>query len=375
VNVAEVFPVWEPWALPMALVRKSVDDKSPLMILNGPGSTMPGAFNKAVGGAVLALVYIGLSASMILFNKALMHEHRFPFPVFLTTLHMVGALGMSLFMYQFAPALFPSAPQVFSEPPELDDTENIGLHYRIMAALKPFCSIAGCGAMSLVTSNWAYRVAPVSFLQMVKESHIIIVYALMVLFGLDRLRFKNTMTLVFVAICSMVAVSAQVSLSISGLVLQTICGIFGSLQLVLTNLMMSRSGKGKIDPMTMVLCTAPVMLAFLLPANIIFWDPRIMEQLHLLWRYIACNMALAFTLQVTIAVTVRSLSATGFSLASILKDLGIVFAASCVLGENLSTLQICGFLGSIFGIGLYSLMKLFPEAFEFPSSAQGSGRK
>jgi len=359
----------------MTMARKSADEKSPLMILNGPGSVMPEAFSKAVGGALLGIVYIGLSASMILFNKALMHEHRFPFPVFLTTLHMVGALGMSLLMRQLAPALFPSAARVFNEPPELDDTENVDTPRRIMAALRPFCAIAFCGSMSLVTSNWAYRVAPVSFLQMVKESHIIIVYTLMVLFGLDTLRFKSTMTLVFVAICSMVAVSAQVSLSIPGLVLQTVCGVFGSLQLVLTNMMMSRSGRGKIDPMTMVLCTAPVMLAFLVPANYLFWDPRIIERLHLLWQYILCNMALAFTLQVTIAVTVRSLSATGFSLASILKDLGIVFAASCVLGEHLTSLQISGFLGSIFGIGLYSAMKLFPEAFEFSSSAQGSARK
>mmetsp|Transcript_94766 Transcript_94766/g.187752 ORF Transcript_94766/g.187752 Transcript_94766/m.187752 type:complete len:348 (-) Transcript_94766:46-1089(-) len=347
----------------MTVAASFVNERTPLV-----DQSKASVVVKVLVGISIATLFISVSASMILFNKALMREDRFPFPVFLTTLHMAGSLTLSLLLRSIAPSFFPSASSVFrgSELPGASTEKK---------SLRPFVPIALCGALCLVAGNWAYKVATVSFLQMVKESHIIIVYTLMVLFGLDTLRFKSTLTLIFVAICSMVAVSAQVSLSIPGLVLQTVCGVFGSLQLVLTNMMMARSGKGKIDPMTMVLCTAPVMLAFLLPANVLFWDPLIPERLHLLWRYIACNMVLAFTLQVTIAVTVRSLSATGFSLASILKDLGIVFAASCVLGEHLTSLQLGGFLGSIVGIGLYSAMKIFPEAFDFSSSTQGSGRK
>eukprot|EP00419_Tripos_fusus_P076168 CAMPEP_0172893026 /NCGR_PEP_ID=MMETSP1075-20121228/147552_1 /TAXON_ID=2916 /ORGANISM="Ceratium fusus, Strain PA161109" /LENGTH=127 /DNA_ID=CAMNT_0013747811 /DNA_START=87 /DNA_END=470 /DNA_ORIENTATION=- len=114
--------------------------------------------------------------------------------------------------------------------------------------------------------------------------------------------------------------------------------------------------------MTMVLCVAPSMLALLIPASAIMWDHVIIERLHALWHCIACNVVVAFMLQVITAVTIRNLSATGMALVCVVKDLGIVFAASRILGEQLSRLQILGFVGSVLGIGLYSAMKLFPAA-------------
>jgi len=198
---------------------------------------------------------------------------------------------------------------------------------------------------------------------MVKESHILFVYTLMVVFGLDQFRVRNMLVLFLVACFSALAVCAQITLSVPGLVLQLVCGLFGSLQLVLTNKMLIKSGNGKIDPMTMVLCVAPMMLLFLGPANIVYWDSRTYGRLVVFWPYLACNVLLAFMLQVTTALTIRGLSALGFSLASVLKDLGIVAAASLVLHEILTPLQLCGFAGSVAGIGLYSAMKLFPSVF------------
>lgn len=329
---------------------------------------------RALQGVLLAGFYIAVSSTMILFNKALMRDDRFPFPVFLTLMHMIGSLAMCLIIRTFAPWCFPSLPMVFDEPPLLDainEAPSRGM-LRVGKALVPFIPIAACGALCLVTGNWAYRVATVSFLQMIKESHIVIVYLLSLTFGLEQAKSRNAIVLIFVAVSATLAVSAQAQLSVAGLVLQMVAGLFGSLQIVLTNVMLSRSGKGKIDPMTMVLCVAPLMIAFLLPATVATWERVIFARLCQLWRAIACNVALAFVLQATIALTIGHLSATGMSLASMAKDLGIIFAASQVLGEHLSGIQILGFGGSIFGISLYSAMKLVPEKFDDGLAAAAS---
>jgi len=351
-----------------AAQREQTDcEQTPLLARKAPIAV------RALQGLMCSGFYIAVSSSMILFNKALMREDRFPFPIVLTLMHMLGSFAMCLISRRLAPWFFPSAPMVFDEPPLFNVVLNERCTWRmlrVVKALVPFIPIAACGAICLVTGNWAYRVATVSFLQMIKESHIVIVYVLSLILGLERAKPCNAIVLIFVAMSASLAVSAQASLSVAGLALQMVAGLFGSLQIVLTNSMMSRSGKGKIDPMTMVLCVAPLMIVFLLPASIVTWDHMILVRLCKFWRSLCCNIALAFVLQVTIAVTIRNLSATGMSLASVAKDLGIVFAASQVLAEHLSAIQILGFGGSVLGISLYSAMKLVPEVFDGPAAAQ-----
>lgn len=325
--------------------------------------------------ASLGLAYVMASSTMILFNKLLMHEDRFPFPICLTTMHMSGSLALSLVLRSLVPSLFPSAPMAFKEQPPLDGIKPFASRaHLVSSALLPFAPIAACGAVTLVTGNWAYRLAPVSFLQIVNESHILFVYILMVVFGLDQFRIRNILVLSIVACFSALAVCAQITLSLPGLVLQLVCGLFGSLQLVLTNKMLIKSGKGRIDPMTMVLCVAPMMLLFLGPANIAYWDSRTYGRLVVFWPYLACNVLLAFMLQVITALTIRGLSALGCSLASMLKDLGIVATSSLILHEILTPLQLCGFAGSVAGIGLYSAMQFFPSTFESASPGHSKGK-
>lgn len=331
---------------------------------------------RAVHGISIAMLFIAVSASMILFNKALMNKDLFPFPVFLVTLHMTGSLTMCVLLRSIAPSFFPSASSVFS-PQQLPGTatekDMSWYPFTVLAGLKPFAAIAFCGALCLVTGNMAYKVATVSFLQMIKESHIVIVYILSLAFGLEQLKFRNAVVLLCVAVCACMAVSAQASLSMTGLVLQMISGFCASMQMVLTNVMLSRTGRGKIDPMTMVLCVAPMMLVFLVPANFLVWDARILERLSEHRFYILGNVLLAFFVQVASAVTIRSISATGMALASVMKDLGIVLAASRILGDHLSGPQVVGFIGSVSFIGLYSAMKLLPQEFERSTASAKEG--
>jgi hypothetical protein len=314
---------------------------------------------------------------MILFNKHLMHEDRFPFATCLTTLHSLAALVLSSLLCQVAPSLFPSWHAVFGDSHRTDslaydvddkagnDVEAacLGLLHARLQALLPFAPLGICGVCSLVAGNWAYRYAEVAFLQIVKESGIVMVYALMVLFKLEALRWRCAVTLAFVAVAATCAVygAEGAAFSLPGLLLQLLGLVGGSAQIVLTNRMMANSGGPKVDPMTMVLCTAPAMLVTLAPCNVIFWDARIPGRLYRYGYELFGNTVLACVLQVVMAVSIGRLSGTGYALASVTKDLFIVGSASFVLQEHLTWIQVCGFSGSVVGISLYSAMRLFPS--------------
>merc|ERR1719450_1063490 len=104
--------------------------------------------------------------------------------------------------------------------------------------------------------------------------------------------------------------------------------------------------------MTMVLGTAPVVLCVLFPVNLFFWDASIPRLASLWWKELAGNAMAAFILQVVNAITIRELSATGLALAAVLKDLAIVGSAAVLLHESLTSIQLVGFAGAVFGISL-----------------------
>jgi len=329
-------------------------------IAPAPVSTL----TRAIIVVTLAATYIAISASMICFNKFLMTADRFPFAAQLTTIHMITSWVLASALRAFIPAFFPSASTVFGEngDAEKDKVFLIVQFHRF----KPFIPIACCGAVSLVAGNTAYQYASVAFLQMVKESHIVFVYGLMVFYGLDRLRLRNVMVIIFVAVMASLAVYGELHFSATGLSLQMCAGFAGSLQIVLSNKLMAQSKGPKIDPMTMVLCIAPVTLCVMLPVNVGFWNPVIPERAVVWWRFLVLNALLAFALQVVTAIAIRELSGTGQALASVLKDLCIIGAASLILHENLAMLQYIGFAGAVSGMFLYSIMKLCPHWFETP---------
>merc|ERR1719345_211325 len=116
---------------------------------------------------------------------------------------------------------------------------------------------------------------------------------------------------------------------------------------------MSYNGGPKIDPLTMVLGTAPVILILVMPFNYFFWSPMILPRLILYKTELLFSGILAFCLQVVNAITIKELSATGLALAAVVKDMMIVVAATVVLHESLTLVQIVAFSGALGGIAVY----------------------
>lgn len=381
-------------AVPSAADSRSLDEETPLLqgIHSGPSAPGRAAVGGAAGGllaanatsygavlmrAAVALLlgslFIVVSSGMILFNKTLMRADRFPHAPFLTSLHMLGSLTLSLILYAVQPGLFPSSAAVFGSCLAADCKED--KYQGVMCARRcrltgmlPFAPIAVCFTVALVAGNEAYRYSQVAFLQMIKESHLTIVYLFSVIFGLEVASTRSFVILIFVAVSASVAVASDATPSLIGFMLQMLAGTMGSLQIVLCNKMLADTGGAKVDPLTMVLCLAPMTLIALIPANFMFWDAQIPEHFMQWWPLLLANVLLAFTLQVTTAICIRTLHGVGHSLVGVIKDLAIVLAAQCILHEKITALQALGFIGSICGVALYSSTKLFPDFFDPPAN-------
>jgi drug/metabolite transporter (DMT)-like permease len=317
---------------------------------------------KITRGLFVGGLHIVTSAMMILLNKTLMAEERFPFAIPLTTLHMGFSFFSCNIIRAIRPELFTSADSIIKETVK-GSSETSG---RTSYAYVFKFGLVGSGmACSIVTSNIAYEFADVSLLQMIKEATVLPIYLLAVLWGQDVLKMRNLLILCLVVCFSVFAVHGATKPQPLGVIIQVFSCSCQALQAVVTSDLMSSFGGPKVDPLGMVMLTAPVVLILLIPFNYLYWDPLIMERFHMWKELIVLSGLVACALQVVNAMTIRQLSAVGLGLAATTKDLSVVIGAALILHETVTRTQIVGFSGAVFGIGLYSAVKVFPSMFEF----------
>lgn len=307
----------------------------------------------------MGFAYLVISTGMVLYNKHLMVVTHFPFASFIALCHVVITTAMAGSLIVLRPDFFPGAGALLSQPGAYLELGKKGTScaVRFQELLFRFFPIGALSATNLVLTTSAFNYNNVSELQMVKETSMVMVYIMSCMAGMEVPKLKNACLLLSVTLCAMLAVCGQPHLVVMGLVLQLVASICQSAQLVLTSSMMSLSGGPKIDPLTMVLCTAPAMLFVLVPINYEVWDPLILVRLKIWWPQLLASSLAAFALQVTTAICIRELAPTGLQLIAVAKDLGIVGMAAYLLHERLTTTQLCGFSGAIASISLYSWMK------------------
>jgi len=332
------------------------------------------AWIKVLSALALGVFYIFVSSSMIFFNKQLLVPERFPFPAFLTMTHQMTAFTLASCLRRVHPDLFPAYEVIF--PPQDALKTNKSSTEALLDLLRnmaPFFALSFGFAVSLILGNYAYTVAPVTFLQMIKEAQIAFIYPLCCLLGLDTCHFKNFVCIVFIAVFGGLAIGKAPAFSALGLLTQGTSSFAGAMQQVITQRVMSRWGGAKIDPLTMVLCSAPTAFIWLVVPNMALWSDAIPVMLVSCWKLVLLNNFFAFGLQVTMAIAIRNLSAVGLACCSVVKDILIVIVGGMWLGEEIGDIQICGFVGATISISVYSAMKLFPEWFECRGSSTSDG--
>lgn len=308
----------------------------------------------------LGSLMIACSAAVINFNKFLI-SGSFPYPTHLVLCHMASGSMFSYITLLLVPSLFPS----LQDPAKRDAFNAKFIFSRVLP-------IALLFAASLVLSNMAYLYASVAFLQMMKQSNVVIVYVLSLFCGLEVLRARNVMILLFIIACTTMTITGEIDFSLKAFIIQGSCQIFESSRLVLQSIILGAAMK--LDALTYNLFVMPCCFCSLLvllgidhvSPGLIGDDlqtPALSDFLTN-WYLLLPNFALAFLLNISIALFIKYSSAISMVMVSLIKDLFVVLVSVVLMSEVISGQQVIFFILQLSGIFTWSMMKSFPEKFE-----------
>merc|ERR1719203_1244373 len=174
---------------------------------------------------------------------------------------------------------------------------------------------------------------------------------------MNRVRLAN---IVWIVVFSAICVTGELHFVWLGFAVQFVSQLAECSRVVLGECVLSGSSL-KLDPLTYNLFAAPSCLAFLALAHIFTWDPQIIPRAMQLWYLLLPNATLAFVLNLLVATVIKEVSAVGFILTGVVKDIVLVVVSSLVFGEVVTRQQAVGFTMVLTGILFWSFMKAMPH--------------
>lgn len=298
---------------------------------------------KKLNPAVVICVWIALSSSVILYNKAILSidNLNFPYPIFLTTWHLVFATVGTRIMLKTTHLL--------------DGVNNVQMSWdRWMKSIVP---VGALFSASLIFSNMAYLTLSVSFIQMLKAFVSVAVLGMSVLMGLE-VPTKRTLVIVLCISCGVALASfGEIKFVLSGFICQALGILFEAARLVSIQKLLHGM---KMDPLVSLYYFAPVcagLNAILIPVYegsapfYEVWDklgPLIM----------ITNASCAFCLNIAVVFLIGCASSLVLTLSGVIKDILLVVGSVVLMGSTVTFLQVVGY-----GIALLGLVafKTKPE--------------
>lgn len=353
-------------AAPVSQVQAGASAETPLVqdtvaeVLTEQGP--PSVWAHSMKTLILGTIYIIISSALIDFNKYMMTPGNFPFALPLVTVHSVTSVACSGFLYLVRPSLFPSL--VDPEKKMVFDS-----HFYSRGALPIALTMVG----SLVLSNMAYTWSSVAFLQMMKESNVVLVYFFALAASLESFDWQNMQVLILIVGATLLSVEGEAHFVWLGFFVQGTAQVCECLKITFASKLFS---KQKLDPLTFLLVVMPVCCAALFFALgwIAFIGLLGFSVPHLTlpafadfqrnWGLLLVNALLAFSLNVVVAAFMKHTSPVSVILVGITKDVVIVFFNVMFMHESITQTQTVGFVMQLVFVGLWSAMKTFPKHFE-----------
>lgn len=311
---------------------------------------------------LLGGVYIAVSASMIAFNKYLIHEGRFPFAMPLVLLHAGFSSFCALILLLVKPSMFPSLT---------DPEQKVAIDMSLI--VKGALPIAFLFSTQLVLSNSGYLHSSMAFLQMMKESNLVLVYVFSLFLAMESFSWVKVRVICLIVLATMLTIRGELNFSWAGFALQGTSQFFECSKIVLQALLLSSAGR-KLDVLTYVVVVMPLcfcvlglcqlLMMYASPQQIIDFKVPQWSDVVAWWPLLLANASVAFALNLCVALFMKQSSAVGFILAGITKDAVIVMAGALFMRESLSHVQMLGFAFQLLFIWVWSLMKLSPKQFE-----------
>ncbi|KAI9930816.1 solute carrier 35 member [Aspergillus wentii] len=301
------------------------------------------AATKGRGGlhpAFYIALWIGLSSSVIIFNKWILSTAKFNYPLFLTTWHMTFSTVMTQILAHFTTKLdsrhrVPMTPQTY------------------MKAIMP---IGVMFSLSLICGNLAYLYLSVSFIQMLKATTAVATLLSTWMFGIAQVNLKTLANVILIVIGVMIASFGEIKFDMVGFLFQIGGVVFEAIRLVMVQALLS-SAEFKMDPLVSLYYFAPACAVGNFAVMFFTELPRmtVSEIYSLGISTLIVNAAIAFFLNVSSVLLIGKTSAVVLTMAGVLKDVLLVFASMAIFHDPVTAQQFFGYSISLAGLTYYKL--------------------
>ncbi|CAH7682672.1 triose-phosphate transporter family-domain-containing protein [Phakopsora pachyrhizi] len=286
--------------------------------------------------AIIISIWISLSSSVIIFNKFILSDLAFSYPIWLTTWHLSFAtIGTRI----------------------LARSSNLlsGLSSVQMGWDRWVKSILPIGALfsaSLIFNNMAYLTLSVSFIQMLKAFTSVAVLGMSVLMGLEKPNRRTGVIVLMISTGVAIASIGELEFALSGFIFQSLGIVFEALRLVSIQKLLHGM---KMDPLVSLYYFAPVC-AVLNAVLIPIYEgsepfKKAMSQLGPL--VLLSNASLAFALNVAVVFLIGSASSLVLTLSGVLKDVLLVGGSVLMLGSRVTFMQMVGYSIALVGLVVF----------------------
>lgn len=299
----------------------------------------------AIAAWVYIVFWISISCTMILFNKAVLDQMKFPYPMFLTTYHMIFATFLTQFMSRFT-SMLPGVKE--------NKVDRNVLFTQILPVSLFF-------AVSLVLSNKSYIYLSVSYIQMLKAFTPVAVLIFSFFSGLEKTSCIELYIIMIICIGVALTSVGESYFSWIGFTFQSLAILAESSRLVLVNVLMKQL---KLDPLSSLFYIAPLCSLFIGIACMVFeWSQLPFDRIFTpdFALIMLVNGCVSFTLNVAVVLLISNTSALVLTLAGIIKDILLVVLSITVFGSPVTPLQYAGYGVALLGLNLHKEYKKNPD--------------
>lgn len=288
---------------------------------------------KALHPVIIISIWIALSSSVIIYNKYILSDLNFAYPIWLTTWHLTFATVGTRILARTTNLL--------------NGLSHIQLSWDRWA--KSILPIGALFSASLIFSNMAYLTLSVSFIQMLKAFTSVAVLGMSIVMGLEKPNQRTMLIVVLISLGVAIASVGEVQFSMSGFISQSLAIMFEASRLVTIQKLLHGM---KMDPLVSLYYFAPVcatLNALLIP--LYEGKAPFQEALNTLGPMILItNAGVAFCLNVAVVFLIGSASSLVLTLSGVVKDLLLVGGSILILGSSVTLLQIFGYAIALAGL-------------------------
>ncbi|KAI9621886.1 hypothetical protein KEM48_007494 [Puccinia striiformis f. sp. tritici PST-130] len=250
--------------------------------------------------AIIISIWITLSSSVIIYNKYILSDLKFGYPITLTTWHLSFAT---------------IGTRILAKTTHLLD----GLNSITMSWDRWTRSILPIGALfsaSLIFSNMAYLTLSVSFIQMLKAFTSVAVLAISIVMGLEKANQRTMLIVLLISLGVAIASIGELEFALSGFICQTLGILFEATRLVtIQNYYMIILFCARTAPFKEVMSTLGPMI-------------------------LITNASVAFALNVAVVFLIGSASSLVLTLSGVLKDVLLVLGSVFLLGSTVTFIHL-----------------------------------